>query len=232
MNRCKYIKRMRWINFQLSMKSLDLNGRTALASTRKFLCFFFFVLFQIRYQFGVCFVSLQPAVYSLFFYVPDFKFHGTCRIRWVALAASLSFLLLWQGAVTRTRDSRLDLKRKSFVCHQHRSTVARTSTVKSQTEKSAGPTIVLAPNCALKQYRLYLFLEQKREKRCHMACHPSSVVRNKGPTHTEMATQEEGNPKKKKRVWRKNMEISFYLFFFIFSWRAHNLPQHNIFHIP
>lgn len=67
MNRCKYIKRMRWINFQLSMKSLDLNGRTALASTRKFLCFFFFVLFQIRYQFGVCFVSLQPAVYSFFF---------------------------------------------------------------------------------------------------------------------------------------------------------------------
>lgn len=204
---------------------------TALASTRKFLCFFF------------CFVSNSLSIWRvfrvtpagrlfLFFYVPDFKFHGTCRIRWVALAASLSFLLLWQGAVTRTRDSRLDLKRKSFVCHQHRSTVARTSTVKSQTEKSAGPTIVLAPNCALKQYRLYLFLEQKREKRCHMACHPSSVVRNKGPTHTEMATQEEGNPKKKKRVWRKNMEISFYLFFFIFSWRAHNLPQHNIFHIP
>lgn len=67
MNRCKYIKRMRWINFQLSMKSLDLNGCIQHWLARaSFFVFFFFVLFQIRYQFGVCFVSLQPAVYSLF----------------------------------------------------------------------------------------------------------------------------------------------------------------------
>lgn len=231
MNRCKYIKRMRWINFQLPMKSLDLNGciQHWLARASFFVSFF---LFCFKFVINLACVSCHSSRPSIpFFLCPRFQISRNVSYTLGRLGCKpvFSSSLTWR-CHAHTRFT-LRFEKKIF-CLPSASFNRCTYFYREKSNwKICWPNNCFGSElCPETVQTISVSWTETREKMSHGL---SSELRcpEQGTHSYRNGNTRGGQPEKRKECDEKIWRFHF-IFFFIFSWRAHNLPQHNIFHIP